>query len=333
MLARLYVQLPFSITVPEKTQFPLYNCVVQGYAVRFYPPKKSKEAPKLDGGLSINGISAYQADLLHVNFYKDDFDRRVSASCDPPEALIRDVTNLFLVRLRIVTQSHLIRPIDFPFVSWNLQYLNDDESELEEAPGLLRGRFGRRFDFSWTALTPEIWKDVHTLPADYTPPHWYTLLLDANAAMPDVGLSIVLAVTALEVFISHILNQLAVKSTIPTQIWTWINARRWPLKDPDLEEQFDKLLKILGGFSLKDDNNLWKALDDLKDARNKFVHEGKAMIKSKPVSEDEARSLVTKAKEIVAYIRGKLPADLQWPEFKHSVEVKFSQKLFGDGGK
>ncbi|MCK4789205.1 MAG: hypothetical protein KAV87_36015 [Desulfobacteraceae bacterium] len=324
MLARVYIQLPFSIVVPEGVKFKLYEYVEQGYTIRLYPPKRSEQTRQTEEELSVNGNSALQADVLHINFYKNTFDRSKGVFCDPPADLIRSVANSFLIRLRIVTRSHIIRPIDFPNVSWNLQYLNDDESELEGNPELVRGRWARKFTFSWTALTPEIWEDIHSLQADFVPPHWDTLLLDTKAAMPDVGLSIVLAATALEVFISDLLNKLAARSPVPPEIWAWINSRSWWLKNPDIEEQFDKLLKMMGDFSLKDEKGLWKAFINLKKARNSFVHEGEAQIGSKPISEDVARKLIAKAGEIVAYIKEKMPQEVQWPEFKHTT--KFSAK-------
>ncbi len=327
MLARVYIQLPFSIVVPDKTKFKLYEYVNEGYTIRLYPPKRSVQAAQLEGELSINSVRAYQADILHINFYKNTFNRRKDVFCDPPVDLIRRVANSFLMRMRIVTRSHIIRPIDFPGVSWNLQYLNDDESELEKNRELVRGRWARRFTFSWTGLSTEIWDEIHSLPVDYSPPHWESLLLDANAAMPDVGLGIVLAATALEVFISNILNKLAEKSPVHPEIWAWINSRSWWLKNPDTDEQFDELLKILGDFSLKDEKELWEAFKNLKKARNSFVHEGEAQIGSKPVSEDVARKLIAKAGKIVAYIKKKIPQELQWPEFKHTIKISAKHNL------
>ena len=74
----------------------------------------------------------------------------------------------------------------------------------------------------------------------------------------DIGISIVLAATALEVFISHILNQLAEKKPdlVSPEIWNWFNDREWPLQNPVVKEQFGDLLKMLGGISLKDDSIL-----------------------------------------------------------------------------
>jgi hypothetical protein len=220
-----------------------------------------------------------------------------------------------------------IRPINFPYTSWHLQYLNDDESELDKTEGLVKGRGTKTIAFSWTALNNDIWERIFELPPDYIPPQWDNLLLDANEALPEIGPSVVLAATALEVFISHILNELSKNSSIPKDLWNWVNNRNWWLQKPGTEEQFDILLKTLLGISLKENNDLWKSFKNLKDARNSFVHDGIAKIGKNPISEGEARKLLVKANEIVIFIKNKLPEELRWPEYKHSINVEAKKKI------
>lgn len=329
MIARLFVILPFSVTIPEGEQFKIYEYIDDGYKIRFYPLQKSTEpAEQFEyDELRINGISAFQANALRIDFLKDDFERKEGSACDPSYSLISRTVNSFLLRLRFVTRGSKIRPINFPMASWRMQYLNDDESELKEEKGFMRGRGGRKFQFSWITLNSDIWDNLNTLSPDYTPPQWDSLLLDADSALPEVGPAIVLASTALEVFISHILNELAKESSIPADLWDWINNRRFWLKEPDTGEQFDDLLKILLGTSLKENNDLWEGFKNLKDARNSFVHQGEASIGNNPVSDVDARKLVIKAIEIIKFIKEKLPAKLQWPEFKHSLKVEVIKKL------
>lgn len=331
MIARLHVLLPFSIAVPEGEKFPIYKCCIDGYEMLIYPPKRSDKSK--NGGapdeIRINDMPAFQADVLHIDFHKDSFDRRIENACDPAEPLINSVINFFLSRLRFVTRASQIRLLDFPRVSWQLRYLNDDESEVERTEGLVRGRFGRRISISWVALNKDVWEAVHKLPSDYVPPHWDSLLLDAEAALPEIGPCLVLAATALEVFIAQILNQLAGGSSIPPELWTWINEREWPLKRPSTEEEFDGLLRILAGRSLKEEEVLWEALTNLKKARNSFVHEGTARIGANIVTEDDTRKLIKQARDIVAFVKQHLPKDLHWPEFQHSLSVKAKKRIFG----
>jgi len=332
MIARLHVILPFSLTIPKQEQFPVYEYSAGDYKVITYPPKISEELKRSTDDaaqVSINDAPAVQADVLHVEFHKDSFERAVDGKCDPPEGLIQKVINSFLVKLRFVTRASQIRPLDFPLASWNLRYLNDDETELEEREGLVRGRFGRKFSFSWIELNKDLWEAIHSLPPDYIPPQWDSLLLDADAALPQVGPSVVLSATALEVFISHILDQIAQKSSIPPELWNWLNTREW-LREPTAEEQFDDLLRILSGKSLKEDGALWKAFKNLKAARNSFVHEGTARIASNQVSENDAAAFIKQAHQIIKFVKDNLPKELHWPEFRFNIKIQTTQRILGE---
>jgi len=331
MIAKLIVSLPFTLIVPEKQEFQLYESQDSGYSIYFYPPIKIEPSQDNDSieNILINNAPAYRANGLQINFKKDSFDRSSGIACDPPEEFISKTISWFLIRLRFVTQATQIRLIDFPHISWHLRYLNDDESELKEEKGQVRGRGARTFKFSYTAVNNSIWKDVFTLSPDYEPPQWNMLLLDANAALPEIGPSIVLGATALEVFIADILNKLAKNSTVPAELWEWLNNRGNWLKDPSMDEQLDTLLKILLGFSLKDDGSLWEAYRNLKDARNSFVHEGIASIgKGKKIlSENDTRNLIQKVRKIIELIQSKLPEPLKCPVYKHDIKVSFSTRI------
>ncbi len=330
MLARLHLILPFSLTLPDGESYPIHSYVDEGYEIRIYPPVRSDQptpGPDADK-LFIDERPGIQANALRVDFVKDDFDRRVETECDPPYSLIQRTVNLFLRKLRFVSRGFQVTSVNVPGVSWHIQYLNDDGSELGPTEGLVRGRGTRAFGFSWVALTRPVWDDIHALPIDYAPPEWASLYLDAIAALPNVGSSIVLASTSLEVFISYVLNELAQKTVAPPQLWHWIKSRDW-LREPTLEEQFDGLLKALLGSSLKENSALWEAFKNLKTARNSFVHDGTALIGKKPVTENEARNLVNNAAAIIKFIRDKLPDEMHWPEYQHTINLRIEKRLFG----
>jgi len=330
MLSRLHVILPFSLTVPEGETYPIYSYVDEGYEIRIYPPAKSDQpTPGIDvDELFIDEKPGFQANALRIDFVKDSFDRQVGIECDPSYDLIQRTVNFFLRRLRFVVRGFQISLLNFPQLSWHIRYLDDDETELPTTEGLVRGRGARAFNLSWIALTRQVWDDIHALPVDYAPPEWDSLFLDALAALPNVGPSIVLAATSLDVFISYILDALAQKSVIPQHQRHWINNREW-LREPALEEQFDDLLKILSGSSLKENQTLWEAFKNLKTARNSFVHEGLAQIGKKPVTEAEARKLVHQTAEIVKFIKTKMPDEMRWPEYQHTINIQIGKKLFG----
>jgi hypothetical protein len=329
MIARFVLLLPTRFLVPEGEQFPISEYVDEGYAVRVYPPGKSDQQypPDRIGDIKLDTKPAFQADILRIYFHKDAFDRTQGVILDPPEAVLRRAINYFLVRLRYVARAPALRSIDFPMGTWRLEYLNDDESELPAAPPLVRMRGAIGLSFNWIAVNKAIWEDVHSVPPEFEPPPWEELLLDAQGDLPRIGPAIVLAATALEVFVSWVLDQLAAKGAISADLWTWINDRGNYLREPTVEEQFDVLLRLFAGHSLKEDNRLWESFVQLKNARNAFVHEGRAAINKVPVTLETARRLVTTAPEIVAKVREWLPADLQWPVFKHAVQVQATFKL------
>ena len=70
MIARLFVLLPFNLTVPDGQQFPVYQAEDSGYKIQFYPPGRSEKAPPLtdDEKITIDGVTAFQADVLQIAF-------------------------------------------------------------------------------------------------------------------------------------------------------------------------------------------------------------------------------------------------------------------------
>ena len=92
---------------------------------------------------------------------------------------------------------------------------------------------------------------MHELPDDYQPLPWDVLLLDAQAELPKIGTAIVLAATALEVFIAGILDQLAKEKAVPEELWSWISEREDYHQQPTLVEQYNDLLHFFTGHSLR----------------------------------------------------------------------------------
>lgn len=329
MLARLFAILPFNLTVPDGVEFNVYEYEIGGYRVRYFPPLRSEKITARDTPeqLKVNGIPTFQADTLRIDFHKDNFDRRTEAPIDPPDHILRLAINSFLIRLRHVARAAQVRPVNFPLGTWRLQYLNDDETELEQKEGFVRGRGTLQVSFSWIALSKEVWDDIHNLKPDYEPRPWESLLLDATSELPSVGPAIVLAATALEVFISQLLDQLAVTNNTPPELWKWVNARSDRLREPSVEEQYDALLKFFTGHTLKEQKILWESFKNLKSARNSFVHEGVAMLGGVEVTSEIAQKLITAASDVIALVKQWIPVELHWPEFKHVIQVEMVKRL------
>lgn len=328
MLARLHVLLPYVLAVPTGERFEIHEYELNGYKVRYYPPKRSDNQPgDSPDEVQIDGVPAIQANVLHVDFAKDSFDRSEDRPCDPSYHVIGFVVNDFLTRLRYTTRAGQIRPVPFPQITWRLKYLNDDGTELEKQEGFVRMRGGWRQRLRTALLTVEVWNNLLQLPPNFEPPAWVMLLLDAKEALPEVGPAVVLAMTALEVLVSHSLDELAKESPIPAPLWQWINDRGPLFKNPSTEDQYDLLLRILIGTSLKEDTELWNAFKNLKKARNTFAHGGVAKIGNTPIDVSEGAELINKATEIVAWIHSKLPQHLQWPEYTYSVNMVMKKQI------
>lgn len=328
MLARFHILLPYSLTLPEGEVFNIYEYQEDGYAIRVFPPVKSDRLKSLDAPdeLKLDDKLAFEADALRIDFVKNSFDRKLNGDLDPPEALVARALKSFHVRLRYVTRAYHAKPPNFPLCSWRLVYLNDDESELRHEEGLLRGKGGIGFNWSLIGVNQAVWDNVFGISPDFIQPVWDELRLDAIAAFPNIGAAVVLAATSLEVFISHLLDQMARQGKAPEELWRWINDRDW-LREPSVEEQFDKLLKFFTGHSLKEETLLWEAFRNLKSARNTFVHEGIPRVGSVSLSLDDAMRLVQRTNEIVAKVREWLPDELRWVEFDTKFQLTIGKTL------
>jgi hypothetical protein len=317
MIARLHVAVPFNMAVPQGVEFKLYTYEDDGYSVTVFPPTQTDElmtgtVPKSVG---IDGGPGFVANGLTIELHKETFDRRRNAPSDPPEPLMIRAVNSFLARLRYVTRGQMVQLVSTSTLPgpWQLRYLNDDESELDDVPELFRGTGRLRVRWSHVGINASTWEQIHSLPPDFKAPVWDDLRLDAVAALPSLGTAMVLAFASLETFIAQTLDALAPKSALPAELWKWINDRGHFLKEPTTEEQFDVLLHLFTGHSLKEDGALWESFKNLKDARNAFVHEGVATIGKgkKPVTEVEAAQLVGRVDQIIKWVRQWLPDEVK----------------------
>lgn len=331
MLAKIHIVVPFDLTVPVGEEYKLYGFEEDGYRIFFEIPSSSGKprSPEDPEQVEINGKSAMQADVITVCFQKESFERQIDSPIDPPEELIQRALNSFLTRLKYVAKAPQVKPIEFLGSRWRLQYLNDDGTELEQAEGFIRGRGTHNFSFSFLGCDSALWDHIFSLPEGFEPPAWHTLLVDARGALPHVGTAVVLAATALEIFIAELLNELAKQTSVPTELWNWINDRGNWQKEPSVEEQYDLLLKVMIGHSLKEDNALWEGLKNLRSARNSFVHEGTAKLGRNNLSANDVLPLIARAEEIVARIREWIPEGCKWPLIEHNIQIRFSKVIVG----
>jgi|GEM_PF-3261326 len=327
MIARVGIFLPYAFSIPEGEKFKLYETSVDEYSIRLLLPKKSELADNYTGtdSIIIDGVAAFNADVLCIDFQKDEFDRSEKGN-DPPAEFIEEIANYFLSRLKYVTGSPHIKPINFKFSSWDMEYLNNDGTELPKTNGSVNVRGSRKFTMSYTPLNKEVWENIHSLDLNFTIPVWRILLIDAKAILPEIGPAIVLIFTALEVFISKTLDEIAATGKVNDELWEWINDRG-PLKNPSVEEKYDFLSTHIIGRSIRENDDLWTLFKHIQKARNSFAHGGIAMIGDKVVTEQKVHTFIAKANKIIDFIKEGIPEQLRWPEFKYTIRVEAAKQI------
>jgi hypothetical protein len=344
MLARLRIRLPFAFQVPEGAELLPTEREFGEYRIRYHPALAAAHAPApayatleqlanaleptdtptLREDMTVDGGKVYDAEILQIDFVAKEFDRRLGHG-DPPDEVLLAAAADWLARLRHVGRAAHVR-LPEP-VAWELQYLNDDETELAATPGQVRRRGALAWTYGYVLHTQEVWKLACELPQTWRPPIWDKLLLDADAS-GDLGAKVVLAFTALEVFIALTLDELARRSTIQPALWAWLTNRGNYLRDPAADEQFDTLLQVLTGVSLKSaPGGLWSQFTDLRSARNKFAHEGEATLHGAPVDFARAVELVGSAVRIMLWVEDYLPEDLRRPRTTGRHEVSMTRTI------
>jgi hypothetical protein len=284
--------------------------------------------PQVSSMLLVNGHPIVLANALHLDFRWNERAQTPSESGGnstdhPPDETIYRAANFVLLRLKTYMRGANIKPLGPTVGTWRLDYLTDEGSK---APGtdparwdrsrvVFRGSLGVTPATLWNSLS-EFW--------DHSPPHnWESLLLDAYMLLPEVGPAVVLAATGVETLISVALDHLYAGSSVPAELWTWINDRGDYRKEPSTGEQLDNLLRVVTGKSLKDDTNLWQVFMRLRGVRNNFVHTGRAVLKGSDVeiSEEDARILLDGARAIFDWLYPLLGEGLRRPDIEGELQV------------
>jgi hypothetical protein len=333
MIARGRVLLPKAILVPAGDEPPPVEIDFGTYRATLYAPYPSELAERGDEvslgervrrlrravtptemGALMNGEPVFAADVIQVDFVADSFDRRHDRD-DPPVGLLFEAVNGFIARFRTLGRAFQITEVSPGNTSWSIEYLNDDESELQPQQGFARRRVGTQFSIEFLGMPRTLWDRIHELPSNYRPGAWDELLLDAFGRLPHIGAAIVLGFSALEVRIEAALNDLSRLHRVRPEVWEWINDRGDYRKEPSTQEQFDSLLRAIGGRTLKEDNALWEAFQNLRKARNAFTHDGVAALGRVPVDQAQATQFLQKASEIIDWVDALLPEPLRRPPY------------------
>jgi hypothetical protein len=355
MIARFNIFLPFALSTRPSDQLAPFQAECEGYRVTVHPPctadltqaelmadpppnfgeivrrLQPADPRRVSSVVFLDDAPALQANLLQLDFHKEEFDRRFITDPaqkltggDPPPVLAFTFANGLLARIRTVGRGYQVQSLDPARAIWRVDYLTDSGELLPSVPGLHRRRFGSHGRFAVTALTKALWEQVQGLPSDFAPWSWDTLLLDAEALLPDVDAAIALANAALEAFSRWLLNEVASHAGLPEGLWAWINKRDHWMKEPSVDDRFGPLLKALAGRSLTEEGLLWEAYKQLREARNTFSHRGKPTIGGKrprEVTPEVAEGLIGAAKKVVDWCEGLLPEESRRPKAPRGPQI------------
>lgn len=360
MLARFRVLLPYAFSIPCYDKLEPVEFQHGEYRVKLHSLKPgnveasvaevtSTGAPiqamaHLDeatilcptSAIVVNDQESLQANLIQVDLLAErDFDRRRDAaagSYDPPLELFFDIANGLIGRLRTVGRLPQATPVTpRSAVGWRIEYLTDDGQLLPRDDSLVRGHHCATTGWSLSVVTAGAWNLANSLPLDYAPSVWDSLLLDAVRQLPDVNPAIVLAHSALESFINAALDVLAEHSRLAPDSWKWLMKRDGFLKEPSVSEKYDQVLFLLTGRSLcRDEPPLWHDFSELKKARNSMVHEGRALVGKKEVTPERAKELVESAGRIISWVEALMPEEKRRVRYTGRAEWRLSRLLVGE---
>jgi hypothetical protein len=357
MIARYFFLLPYTFSLKNGSSFPFQEFKREKYTIRLLPPQQCKvditqfdvakgasvdeladqirpaQLLEANNHVLLDGLPSINANLILVEFHGEKFRRSKDTidftDIDPPITEALEIANLFLIRYRSLVRDSGITPISIEDVIWRLDYLNDDGNLVPRDPTneMVNRLQGTPGSFVCHGLDRALWNAIFALNEAYYPPAWYMLLLDGENQLPDINAAIVLVAAALETFISETLQSLAGRSSLPQDLWKWINERDFWLKNPSTVDQFDVLLKVFTGYSLKDDKQLWDSYINLRTARNKIAHSGKASIGGKEVTPAKAKDLIGVAHAVINRVEEHIPSDLRAPRFESALRVGLRMRM------
>jgi len=356
MIAALQVLLPHSVYCPKDSAFSVLTAKVDRYEIAILAPYQSaaswqdasleseiplteivkrlgkREPSVLSKSLRLSGAEAIECNAMQITFKAESFDRSVPAAGsepkhDPPLDFAFGMLNGALMALRKVTGAFYLKPLDPHSTIWRLGYYNDDGSELAPEKGKLRAHLGTSFKFQVCGIDSMSWDNLTKLPVGYESPAWESLYNEALALLPDLGPSIVLTFSSIEVILSLVTDSLARGGFQPYSLWEWLNSRDQFWKEPSVADRADVILKGLSGQSLKAQQILWESFVRLRDYRNSYIHRGILEAKGRTLSSLEGIALVTAGKAILDWLEKCLPAEQQSLKFATEMQLEMMKRL------
>jgi len=203
MIARVGIHLPVSLWLAEDTTLEPLHVEYAGTKLTIHAPMQSSfdirpdeqgsfnvnaligqlqpvAKPRRYEYVKMNGRFVWHADLLQIDFHRDEFDSRKGASEDPPPVVVQQVVQNIVSRLRYTTGAPEFREFGLHETYWITRYLNDDGTELAEAAEFIRARVHAPFKFVFSGVDTHSWQASRLLTFGFQPHPWERLYLDAH---------------------------------------------------------------------------------------------------------------------------------------------------------
>lgn len=351
MIVRFLVLLPFSFYVQTDKTFKVKQIERNGYKIDIYPPLQTQvrltdfsilsdkmledtlkemvptDPPKIHPMVFIDDKPTVEANLFQLIFHKDSFrsnnEETDLSKTDPPVTLAFEIVNEWITKIRTLAQFSELKPVNYNTSVWKLDYFYDEVNTKDNPTPHKNVMYTAVYrSFAPNGLTVQLWDDVNAVE-EFVPLAWETLMSDTHAVLPDINAAVVLAASALETFINYFLDKVAEKSSLPKELWRWLNERDLWLKNPSNVDKFGDLLKILTGYSLKEDSTLWNSYNALRKLRNNISHEGTPYLNNKLVTYEEALTLIAAANDIINKLESLLPIE----ERRHRITTQSKMHL------
>jgi hypothetical protein len=206
---------------------------------------------------------------------------------------------LRLVR-RKLPEAPMPLPTSLPFstsVEWDREPLEPHHTAGISVPhafkvvpheaGLTTGR--------WSELKQEISSGADTeLYEDF--------VADARVALEedDLNRATLYSAIACEIFVKEYTEKAAKEASISPKFWEYLKSRQ-----PRVLDYYDSILHLVKGHSLRKENpTFYKLLDQLYEARNKIVHEGKLSPSWSKVKVGQLREDIRRVEQVISWVRG-----------------------------
>lgn len=152
-------------------------------------------------------------------------------------------------------------------------------------------------------LTKERWKELQWEMSSGREMELYEDFIgDAKVALEedDLNRATLCVAIACEVFIKEYTENAAKEASISEKFWEYLKSRQ-----PRVLDYYDSILHLVKGHSLREENDeLYRLLDRVYEARNKIMHEGKLPLSWGKERIGQLREDIRKVERVISWVRG-----------------------------